>query len=251
MSGKYTPSTKIDTNNGWMKIGGYRIRDDLNYGVVTLTELLQKSSNIAAAKILLSLDPEQYWQLLQKMGFGVRTRSGFPGEARGFISPQTTWVPSVVATLAYGYGLSTTALQLAAGYSVMAAGGIKHPVSLLKVDPAKVNSERVLPEHVANQLVEMLRTVVKRGGTGTRASVPGYEVAGKTGTAYVASAHGYDHHKYTSSFVGMAPAAKPRIVIAVIVKDPQGKHFGGLVAAPIFAKIMAGALRILDVAPAK
>ncbi len=246
-SGKYTPDTQIDTHSGWMKIGGYRIRDDLNYGVVTLTELLQKSSNIAAAKVLFSLQAEDYWQLLKSLGFGQRTSSGFPGEASGQLVPQTSWVPSVLATLSYGYGLSVTPLQLAHAYSVIASGGIDHPVSLLKVDAAKVPSQRILPESVAHTLIEMLKTVVHKGGTGTRARIPGYQVAGKTGTAYIASTNGYDHHRYMSSFAGMAPASHPRLVVVVVIKEPQGQHFGGIVAAPVFAKIMSGALRLLAV----
>lgn len=248
-SGKYTPNTKIDTHSGWMEIGGYKIRDDLNYGTVTLTQLLQKSSNIAAAKIILSLDPRRYCALLRRVGFASRTQSGFPGEASGYISPQTTWVPSAVATLAYGYGLTTTVLQLAAGYGVLAAGGVMHPLALLKQNPADVVSKRVLSQSVAKQVVTMLKAVIERGGTGTRARVPGYVVAGKTGTAYVANAHGYDHKNYTASFVGMAPADHPKLVVAVVIQRPHGKHFGAVVAAPVFARIMSGALRIQGVAP--
>lgn len=249
-SSKYAPNTKIDTDHGWMKIGGYRIRDDLDYGIVTLTELLQKSSNIAAAKILLSLDPANYWELLSKLGFGQRTDSGFPGEASGVVAPQTTWVPSVVATLAYGYGVSVTALQMAQAYAVIAAGGIKYPVTFLKVDEHEVKGQRVLPEKIARNVVEMLKTVVEKGGTGTRARVAKYQVAGKTGTAYIAGPHGYYHHRYMSSFIGLAPADNPRVVVAVVIKEPQGRHFGGLVAAPAFSEIMRGALRFLNVAPA-
>ena len=248
-SGRYTPDTKIDTHSGWMEIGGYRIRDDLNYGVVTLTQLLQKSSNIAAAKILLSLDAHNYWYLLKKFGFGERTQSGFPGEASGQLVPQSSWVPSVLATLAYGYGISVTTLQLAHAYSVIADGGVSHPVSLLKVNPENVSSERVLSPKVAHTVVRLLETVVEKGGTGTRAEVPGYRVAGKTGTAYLASANGYDHHRYMASFAGIAPASKPQLVVVVVLKTPQGQHFGGLVAAPAFSQIMSGALRLLDVPP--
>ncbi len=248
-SGQYTPNTKIDTDSGWMKIGGYRIRDDLNYGVVSLTELLQKSSNIAAAKVLLSLPPEDYWNLLKALGFGRRSGTGFPGEASGQLTPQTSWVPSVLATLSYGYGLSVTPLQLAHAYSVIASGGLSRPISLLKVEPDKVVSTRILPKAVAINLVDMLETVVRKGGTGTRAQIPGYQVAGKTGTAYIATAKGYDHHRYMSSFVGVAPASDPKLVVVVVVREPQGQHFGGIVAAPTFAKIMAGALRLRNVPP--
>lgn len=247
-SGKYTAETTIDTNPGWMKIGGYRIRDDLNYGVVNLTQLLQKSSNIAAAKVLLSLDPTQYFNLLSDLGFGQRTESGFPGEESGRLVLPPKWVPSVIATLAYGYGISVTALQLAHGYATLANGGISMPMTFLKVDHPP-EGKRVLPEKVANSIVKMLQMVLQSGGTGTQARIPGYTVAGKTGTAYIAGPNGYDKLHYMSSFIGMAPAENPQIVVAVVIRDPRGEHFGGLVAAPAFAKVMGGALRLLDIPP--
>ena len=247
-SGKYKPDTTINTNPGWMWIGGYRISDDgLNYGVVTLTELLQKSSNIAAAKILLSLQPRHYYKLLHEMGFGERTRSGFPGESNGMLIPHQTWLPSVVATLAYGYGIAVTTLQLAHGYAILADGGIKKPVTFVKINRPS-QGVRVLPEKVAKTIIKMLETVVQKG-TGTRARVPGYRVAGKTGTAYIAGPNGYYKHRYMSSFVGVAPASNPRLVVAVVIRDPQDQHFGGIVAAPLFAKVMGGALRLLDIPP--
>jgi cell division protein FtsI (penicillin-binding protein 3) len=246
-SGRYKPNSKIDTQHGAMMVGGYRITDDLDFGVVTLTELLQKSSNIAAAKILLSLDARQYWRLLSQLGFGQRSDSGFPGEADGRISPEQSWVPSVIATLAYGYGLSVTPLQLAGAYSVIAAGGVKRPISLLKTNGA-VKGERILSEKVTRDLAVMLEAVVQ-DGTGTRAQIPGYRVAGKTGTAYLADSHGYDRHRYMSTFVGFAPASHPRLVIAVTIKEPKGQHFAAQVAAPVFARMMSGSLRLLDISP--
>lgn len=247
-SEKYTPNTKIDTTPGWMRVGGYTIRDDLNYGVITLTQLLQKSSNIAAAKILLSLQPMHYWNLLRDIGFGERSRSGFPGEVSGTLVAHDTWSPSVVATLAYGYGIAVTALQLAQGYAVLANDGVKKPVTFLKTSKIP-KGVRVLPAKVATTVIRMLETVVKKGGTGTRARVPGYHIAGKTGTAYIAGPNGYSKHRYMASFVGVAPAHEPRLIVAVVVRDPKGAHFGGIVAAPVFAKIMGGSLRLLDIAP--
>ena len=248
-SGEYTQDTKIDTNPGWMKIGGYRISDDgLNYGVITLTKLLQYSSNIAAAKILLSLKPDHYYALLRVFGFGERTASGFPGESVGALVSHDAWVPSVVATLAFGYGLAATTLQLAQGYAILEAGGIKRPVSFLKVDQQPPGI-RVLPKKVATTIVRMLETVTQKGGTGRRSEVYGYRVAGKTGTAYIAGHNGYDKHHYMSSFVGMATVNDPQLVVAVVVRDPQTKHFGGVVAAPLFSKIMGGALRLLNIPP--
>ncbi len=246
-SGKYTINSTIDANPGWMRVGGYTIRDDLNYGVVTLTQLLQKSSNIAAAKILLSLEPKRYWDLLRLMGFGTRTRSGFPGESDGSLVPQESWFPSVIATSAYGYGLAVTTVQLAQAYAILASGGVKKPVSLVKL-PETPAGVRVLPKNVAQAVISMLETVVKKG-TGTRASIVGYRVAGKTGTAYIAGPNGYDKNQYMSSFVGIAPVSNPELVVAVVIRDPKGEHFGGLVAAPVFAKVMSSALRILDIPP--
>jgi len=248
-SGRYTPETTINTNPGWMRIGGYKIKDDgLDYGVINLTQVLQKSSNIGAAKIMLSLQPQDYWNLLRSMGFGQRTRSGFPGEANGTLVARETWQPSVVATLAYGYGIAVSTLQLAHAYTILADGGLKIPVSFVKVsDPAE--GVRVLRSDVAHEVVKMLESVVQKGGTGTRAHIKGYRVAGKTGTAYIATSKGYDKHRYVSSFVGMAPASDPRLVVAVVIRDPKGQHFGGVVSAPVFAKVMGGALRAMDIAP--
>lgn len=250
-SGKYTPNTKIDTNPGWMKIGGYRISDDeLNFGVISLTQLLQHSSNIAAAKILLSLKPQHYYALLRALGFGQRTSSSFPGESSGTLVSNDTWVPSVVATLGYGYGMAVTTLQLAQAYAILGAGGIKKPVTFLKVKHAPTGV-RVLPEKVAKTIVGMLETVVqKKGGTGTKAAVYQYCVAGKTGTAYIGGPKGYNKHHYMSSFVGLAPANNPQLVVAVVIREPQDEHFGGLVAAPLFSKIMTGSLRLLNIPPA-
>jgi cell division protein FtsI (penicillin-binding protein 3) len=247
-SGQYTPESKIDTNPGWLHVGGYTVRDDSYNGIVDLTKLLQKSSNIAAAKIMLTLDPHAYWSFMHNIGFGQRTASGFPGESPGNFQDRGVWHPSVVASRAYGYGVAVTALQLAAGYAVLANHGMKLPVSFLK--QAKVSQgKQVITPKVADQVVTMLESVLKPGGTGTRARVKGYTVAGKTGTAYIADAGGYDNHNVVSSFVGMAPAADPQLVVAVVVNQPQGKHFGALVAAPAFSRIMGGALRILNIAP--
>ncbi|MCH9644333.1 MAG: penicillin-binding protein 2 [Gammaproteobacteria bacterium] len=248
-SGKYTPNSTIDTNPGWMEIGGYEIKDDgLNNGVINLTQVLQRSSNIGAAKILLSMQPQKYWDLLHQFGFGERTQSGFPGESSGTLVPQNRWYPSVVATLAYGYGIAVTTLQLAHAYSVIADAGLKVPVTfLMRQQP--VQGQRIIPAKTAQMLTTMLETVVEPGGTGTRARVPDYWVAGKTGTAYIAGPNGYDKHRYWADFVGYAPATNPQLVVAVVLRDPKGQHFGGLVAAPVFSKVMAGALNILNIQP--
>lgn len=248
-SGQYLPETTIDTNPGWMKISGYRISDEgLNHGVINLTQVLQKSSNIGAAKIMLSLQPQQYWKLLHAVGFGDRTGSGFPGESPGTLVRRDTWQPSVVATLAYGYGIAVTVLQLAQSYAVLANEGLKIPVSFVKTSDAP-SGVRVIRSDVAKEVNGMLETVVGTGGTGRRAAVDNYRVAGKTGTAYIATNAGYDRHRYIASFAGFAPASDPKIVIVVVVREPKKKHLGGLVAAPLFADVMAGSLRILNIMP--
>lgn len=250
-SDRYTPKTIVDTNPGRMKVGGYVIRDDgLNHGKIDLQQILQKSSNIGAAKILLSLSPEHFWHLLRSLGFGQRTDSSFPGESPGRLVSHTVWYPSDVATLAYGYGISVTTLQLAKAYAILASGGMARPVSLLKVNKIP-HAKRVLSQKVCEEIDDMLASVVKRGGTGTRAQVPGFTVAGKTGTAYIANANGYDKKRYMASFVGFAPVADPKFVVAVVIRDPKKRHFGGLAAAPVFSTVMGGLLRIFDVAPAQ
>ncbi len=248
-SGHYTPDSIIDTSPGRMRIGNLIVRDDgLDYGRIDLTTVLQKSSNIGAAKILMSLPAKRYWDLLHRFGFGEVTQSNFPGETPGRLVPRDKWYPTVVATLAYGYGIAVTTLQLAHAYAILANHGISEPVSLVKLS-AIAPGTQVIRKDVADDVVKMLEAVVERGGTGLHASIAHYRVAGKTGTAYISNGHGYDKHRYISSFVGMAPASDPDLVVAVVLKEPQGQHFGGLVSAPVFARVMAESLRILDIAP--
>src|SRR3990167_1760002 len=249
-SGQYQPSSMVDTHPGYMRVGGYEIRDDfVDHGVIDLQKILEVSSNIGAAKILLSLPPQRFWDLLRRMGFGKRTSSGFPGESSGRLISQAIWYKSDVATLAYGYGIAVTPLQLARAYAILASDGVRRPISFLKVTGVPEGSQ-VIPKKVADEVVHMLETVITgKRGTGKQAKVPGYLVAGKTGTAYIANARGYDKKKYVSDFVGIAPVSDPQLVIAVVLRDPQGLHFGGDVAAPVFAKVMADALRALNIPP--
>ncbi|MCH9769359.1 MAG: penicillin-binding protein 2 [Gammaproteobacteria bacterium] len=248
-SGVYHPSSTINTAPGRMWVGGYLIKDDgLNYGVLTLQGILQKSSNIGAAKIMLSLQPQNFWHLLKDFGFGHRSQSGFPGEVAGSLVPRKNWYPSVVAALAYGYGVATTTLQLAHAYMVLADGGMKLPLSFLKLDKAPTGF-RILKQKIADEVLDMLEAVVQRGGTGTRARVKAYHVAGKTGTAYIAGKKGYDKTKHIASFVGIAPVTDPRLVVAVVIREPKDNHYGGVVAAPVFARVMSGSLRLLNIAP--
>ncbi len=249
-SGQYNMKSLVDTHPGYMNVGGFEIRDDFkDNGIVDLQKILEVSSNIGAAKILLSLPPQKLWNLLRRVGFGETTNSDFPGESTGRLIEHPVWYKSDIATLAYGYGIAVTTLQLAHAYEVLASGGEDRPVSFLKLDNAPT-PKQVIPKKVANEVVDMLQTVVTgKEGTGHQATVPGYTVAGKTGTAYIAGPGGYDKKKYMSDFVGLAPVSNPRLVIAVVIRDPKGKHFGGDVAAPVFAKVMSASMRILGVEP--
>ncbi len=248
-SGKYKSNTKIDTNPGWYMVDGNTIKDEgINHGVLDVIGVLQKSSNIGIVKMTLSLPAEHLWHVLHSIGFGERTESGFPGEAAGSLVNHRIWRPFVLATLAYGYAVAVTPLQLACAYAEIAAGGIKYPVSFIKLSNPPIGT-RIMSTKIAHEMLNMLESVVKFGGTGTRAQVSGYTVAGKTGTAYIAGPHGYNKKRHMASFVGIAPAENPRFVVTVIIKDPQGQDLGGLVAAPAFVHVMSGALRIYGVAP--
>lgn len=247
-SGRYTMNSSIDTSPGWLNVGGNLIKDEHNYGVVNLVKIMQKSSDVGVAKITLSLPPQRLWELLHRVGFGERTGCVFPGEAAGSLTFRPKWRPIELATLSFGYGISVTALQLAQAYSMIADHGVIKPISLLKVDKEPA-VKPIIDAKIAQQLLSMLEAVVQ-GGTGALAKVPGYRIAGKTGTAYIAAKNGYDRQHYVSSFVGIAPVSNPRLVVAVVIKDPCGqKHLGAVVAAPVFAKVMAGALRLLNISP--
>lgn len=249
-SGLFKPTTVIDTYPGWFRVDHHVVRDEHNNNSINVAQILQVSSNVGTTKMILALPSNQLWNLLHRVGFGETTGTGFPGEQGGSLVKRSVWAPFALATLAFGYGISVTPLQLAQAYSVFANDGIKIPVSLLKVDKSPVG-ERVLNEKTAKQMRDLLETVVStKGATGELAQVPGYRVAGKTGTALMAGIHGYQQHRYTSSFIGLAPASHPRLIVAVIIHDPQGKHYyASQVCAPIFEKIMEGALRILNIEP--
>ncbi len=248
-TGKYQADTRINTSPGMFQVGVNTVRDMHDYGVLDLTGVIRKSSNVAASKIALSLEPETLWGFLSEAGFGVSTGSGFPGEADGHMANYRRWRDIERATLAYGYGLSVTAMQLAQAYSVFANDGYRVPITLVKREQ-KPEREVVYSPEVARSVRHMMEAVVRDGGTAPKAAVPGYRVAGKTGTVHKSISGGYADDKYISVFAGMAPASNPGLVIAVVINEPRnGEHFGGLVAGPAFSRIMAGALRLLNVAP--
>ncbi|MSR11784.1 MAG: penicillin-binding protein 2 [Gammaproteobacteria bacterium] len=254
-SGLFTPETVIETGPGWMMINGKEIKDIRNYGTLTVEKVITKSSNIGSSKIAFEIGPEPIKDLLERAGFGHATGTGFPGEQSGVLPSPQRWSRIEIATLSYGYGLSTSALQLAQAYSIIADGGIKKPVSLLKLDEAAVAQlprERVLSELITSQVLTALETVVEpeRGGSAGEARVPFYRVAGKTGTAHVVGEFGYEANLHNSLFVGLIPASNPKLVVVVVVNEPKGdEHYGGQVAAPVFSRIAAGAMRILNIAP--
>ncbi len=248
-SGKYTPASRFDTNPGTYRVYDKLVRDHHNYGVIDLATIITKSSNVGTAQIVLSLPPETFPTFLARLGFGKATGSGFPGESAGRLQPPARWRPVELATMSYGYGLTTTALQLAQAYATIASGGIARPVSFTKVE-APVAGERVLDAEIARRLIPMMESVVTSDGTALRAAVPGYRIAGKTGTAHKAQGGGYATDQYMSTFVGLAPASDPRVVLAVVIDSPSnGQYYGGLVAAPVFSRIMAETLRMMNIEP--
>jgi len=248
-SGHFKPNSIIDTSPGWLRVGHNIVRDEHGYGPRTVTQILQKSSNVGVTKMILGLPPNQLWSLLHRVGFGEITGVGFPGEQSGSLIKHDPWGAFVLATLGFGYGLSVTPLQLARAYLVLANDGVRIPVSLQRLDKAP-QGERVMDAKIAKEMLLLLESVVTKGGTGELANVPGYRVAGKTGTAIKVGEHGYQKHRYMSSFVGIAPLTNPRLVVAVVINDPQGKnYYGGMVCGPVFEKIMEDTLRVLDVSP--
>ena len=248
VSGQYTPESQINTYPGWMIVQGKRVQDIHNKGLLTLSEVLQYSSNVGISKVTLSLEPEHLWQVLHDFGFGEMTGSHFPGESVGILNNYPHWQPFTTATLSFGYGMSATLLQLANAYATLANYGMKHAVSLLRLDH-KPPTQRILSAKIAQQIITMLEQAVLHG-TGRRAKVMGYRVAGKTGTTQLVSEHGYDKHHHSASFIGLAPVSRPRLVVAVVINDPQaGQYYAATVAAPVFATIMAHSLRLLNISP--
>jgi cell division protein FtsI (penicillin-binding protein 3) len=248
-SGRLHDDSVINTTPGFVKVGIKVIEDKHNYGSIDLATVLAKSSNVGMAKIALQLEPQQIWSALDALGFGQVSTSGFPGESAGLLTNYSHWRPIGIATLAYGYGLSVTPLQLAHAYATLGNNGISRPVTFLRVDQPPAG-ERALDEHVAHSLVHMLESVITPEGTGVKAALAGYRVAGKTGTAWKATAGGYSTDKYMSVFAGVVPASAPRLAAVVVIDEPGGaRYYGGDVAAPVFAGVMSGALRLMAIAP--
>lgn len=247
--GKVTPSTLVQTSPGRLTIANYTIRDAHAAGTLTVAQVIQKSSNVGAAKLALGLPREDLWALFHEVGFGMQPAIGFPGEAAGRLRDWKRWRPIEQATMAYGHGISVSLVQLARAYTMFARDGEILPLSLLKVNGAVVG-KRVISAATARAVREMLELAVQPGGTAPRARIMGYRVGGKTGTAHKQENRGYAAHKYLASFVGLAPVSDPRLVVAVMIDEPSaGQYYGGAVAAPVFAWVMQRALRRLGVPP--
>lgn len=250
-SGRYRPDTPIDTAPGWIHVGRKTYRDHHNYGLLDLTGVLAKSSQVGTTKVSMTLEPERIRDVFDRVGLGQPPGTGFPGENAGSVPSKRKWALSEHAALAFGYGMTATPLQLAAAYSVLANRGVRQPVTLLRRDGAIPTEQRqqVIAPAIADQVRTMLKAVVENG-TATRAAIPVYAAAGKTGTSHKVGVGGYQANRYLSLFVGMAPADDPELITVVVVDDPRaGGYFGGLVAAPVFAAVTSGALRLFAVTP--
>jgi len=248
---RLTPSTLIDTGPGRLYFEGATITDDSANGVLTAAGVIQKSSNIGMTKVSTMLRAEEMWDMFTEIGLGQPPKLGFPGAVSGRVRPYKKWRPIEQATMAYGYGISASLFQLARAYTIFANDGVLVPMSIIESDPATPpTGVRVIASKTAADMRQMLAGVVSVGGTATTAQVDGYSIGGKTGTAYKAGAHGYDHSKYRASFVGIAPLSAPRLVIAVSIDEPKAsQHFGGQAAGPAFAEIASQALPLLGVQP--
>ncbi|QJR13847.1 peptidoglycan D,D-transpeptidase FtsI family protein [Usitatibacter palustris] len=248
-SGLVKPDTLIQTAPGSMAIGGWTISDSHPFGVLSVAQVIQKSSNVGTAKIQLSMTAERMGTLYRELGFGAVPATGFPGEAKGLLRPWTQWRPIEQATMSYGHGISVSLLQVARAYTVFTNEGQLLPLALLKRE-ARPIGKPLFTKDTTREIVRMMEMAVSPGGTAPRAAVPGYRVGGKTGTAHKAEAGGYAEHKYVSSFVGFAPVSNPRFIVAVMIDEPSGtKYYGGDIGAPVFSTVMGAALRMMSVPP--
>lgn len=249
-SGQFTPQTMIDTSPGRIRVGPKVYPDPRNYGLISVTRVLQKSSQVGVTKIALALGHEPIWQVFDRFGIGKAPGTGFPGESAGSLPNRPRWYATEKVSLAFGYGITATPLQLASAYSVFANEGVQQPVSLLALEGEQAAGKRVISRDVAAQILAMLHEVTSDDGTAKKARVPGYQVGGKTGTVHKVGLRGYEDKKYVALFAGIAPIDDPRIVTVVVINDPKGALYGGgAVAAPVFSETTRDALRILHVPP--
>ena len=250
-SGRFHPDTLIDTSPGYMSVGRRTIKDTHNYGLIDVSKVIIKSSNVGVTKIALSFPVEKFRSLLSDIGYGRSTQLGLPGEINGILPDRKKWRPIEHATLAYGYGFSVTPVQIAQAYTVLATDGKRLPINILKQEETP-DAEQVIVPEVVSQLRNMMMNVVSPEGTARRAQMEKYTAAGKTGTAHKLINGRYAENRYTSAFAGFAPAKDPKLIMVVVVDDPRGEHYyGGRVAAPVFSKVMAESLRLMNVPPDK
>lgn len=248
-SNRVTPNTTVQTAPGKITIGTATIGDAHPHGLLTVAQIIEKSSNVGTAKLALQMQPEEMWNMFTTVGFGQQPKFGFPGAVAGRVRPFKSWRPIEQATMSYGHGISVSLIQMARSYMIFARDGDIIPLSFQKLDTLPVG-QHVVSEKTAHAMRAMLELAAGPGGTAPKAQVPGYRVGGKTGTAYKLTGGQYDHKKYIASFVGFAPASDPRIIVAVMIDEPSnGQHYGGDVAAPIFSSVAANALRAMNVAP--
>jgi cell division protein FtsI (penicillin-binding protein 3) len=252
-TGHFKPSTLIDTAPGTFRVGNALVRDTHNFGLIDVATVLQKSSNVGVSKLALETPPEKIWQQYVRAGLGVKSGTEFPGEVAGVLNHYSQWREVERVTASYGYGLSVTTLQLARAYAALADDGRLRKITFTRVEDAtqlEPPVDQLMSPQMAVQIRHMMETVAEDGGTGTLARVPGYRIAGKTGTAKKIENGAYTENTYRSLFAGFAPARDPRLAMVVVIDEPQGRqYYGGEVAAPVFGGVMAGALRLLNVAP--
>ena len=247
--GLTNPRAIINTNGGVWHVGTNVVKDVHNYGVMDVTKVIQKSSNVGTSKIALTIPPRKLWAFYHNLGFGQTLETNYPGEARGRLSDYHGWSTFEQATLSFGYGVSVSALQLARAYTALGNEGLMPMASLTRVDE-EPEVHRIMSAKTASMMMSMLETVVSKEGTAFQAAVPGYRVAGKTGTVKKLGAHGYTASSYNALFAGVAPASDPRLVMVVMIDEPSaGDYYGGVVAAPVFSRVMQEALRVLNIAP--
>jgi cell division protein FtsI (penicillin-binding protein 3) len=249
-SGRFTPETMIDTSPGRIRVGRKVYPDPKNYGEISVTRIIQKSSQVGVTKIALDLGHEPIWEVFRRFGIGEPPGTGFPGESAGRLPNRPRWHISEKVALAFGYGITATPVQLASAYTVFANDGVRMPLTLLASQGESVEGVRVISSDIAAQVLSILHAVTNENGTAQKARVAGYEVGGKTGTVHKVGAGGYEEHKYVALFAGIAPVDDPRIVTVVVINEPQGDSYGGgSAAAPVYSAITEGALRLLNIPP--
>jgi len=249
-SGQYTTETMIDTTPGTIRVGRKLLRDPRNYGEISVSRVVEKSSQVGITKIAQNIGHEPIWNVFNRFGIGRPPGTGFPGESGGLLPSRPKWHAIEKVTLAFGYGLTATPLQLAHAFSVFANEGSQHPISLLALEGDQLPGDPVITPELANKVLQVLNAVTGKNGTARKARIPGYQVGGKTGTVHKVGPGGYLENQYVALFAGVAPIENPRIVTVVVINEPKGEaHGGGSVAAPIFSKVVEGALRLLNVPP--